>query len=111
MVEIQYKREIVNVRRIYEVVHWKLIVKRIFRRIRFAFQWQELLSWPYESCERCGHCFRVCWSANNKKWREVYGSESGCLCVDCFIELANKRGIKLDSSSIERIEIFNPQGR
>lgn len=91
------------------MVHWKLVLKRIFRRICYVLCIRELLTWPYESCERCGHCFRLCWSVKDNKWIEVMGHEEGCLCIDCFIELAYKKGIFIQKSDIERIEVFNPE--
>lgn len=90
------------------MVNYKLIIKRIFRRIFYVFKWRELLNWEYESCERCGHCFRLYWKTKNSKWIEVYGGENGCLCIDCFIELANKKNIPLVKNDIEKIELFNP---
>lgn len=88
------------------MVHWKLVTKRILRRLRFAFRWKELLNWEYESCERCGHCFKICWSARDQKWVEVYGSDDGCLCIDCFVELAEERGISVEPEDIERMGLF-----
>lgn len=90
-------------------IFWKLFIRRIFHRICYIFYFREPAIWQYESCERCDHCFRLCWSAKNEKWIEVYGNNSGCLCIDCFIELANKKEIILEKSDIERIELFNPK--
>jgi len=36
----------------------------------------------------------------------VYGSDKGTLCIDCFAELAEKKGIHLTAEDIGRIEFF-----
>jgi Na+-translocating ferredoxin:NAD+ oxidoreductase RnfC subunit len=89
------------------MVHWKLILKRILRRIRYIFILRDLLSWEYESCERCGHCFRICWSVKDEKWIAVHGDDSGCLCIDCFIELAHAKNIEINNDDIE-MQLFIP---
>jgi len=86
-----------------------IFLKRFFRRLRFAFHFKEMYSWPYESCDRCGHLFKLLWSASDKKWEEVTGSENGCLCVSCFIEKANEKNISINSLDITRLEVFNPK--
>ena len=91
------------------IVHWSLIAKRILRRIKYVFILRDLITWPYESCNRCGHCFKVCWNTKNDLWLTVYGSEGGCLCIDCFIELANKKGITIHETDIGTLELFNPR--
>lgn len=93
----------------FNVIHWSLIVKRIFRRFCYIFKIRELIIWPYESCERCGHCFHICWTAKDDKWIEVYGNENGCLCLDCFIELANAKNIDITQDDIEFMKLFNPK--
>jgi len=94
-----------------KMMYWQILIHRIIprllRRVRFAFCLKELSTWEYESCRRCGHCFRLCWQVSDDKWIAVHGNEGGCLCIDCFIELANKRGIKINNSDI-RMELFNP---
>jgi hypothetical protein len=85
-----------------------LISKRFFRRLKFAFKFDEIITWQYESCQRCGHCFKLNWSARDDKWLEVLGNEDGCLCIDCFIEVAKEKNVIITQHDIERMEIFNP---
>jgi len=40
---------------------------------------------------------------------EVMGSEDGCLCIDCFVELGRNKWIEIVGKDIERMEIFNPE--
>ena len=82
----------------------KLVLKRLLRRV--AYLWRGRLIWEYESCERCGHCYRLLWWAKDDVWLAVYGSEKGTLCIDCFAELAEKKGIHLTAEDIGRIEFF-----
>ena len=85
----------------------KLILLRLLRRI--AYIWRGRLVWEYESCERCGHCYRLAWWAKDGVWRAVYGSDKGTLCIDCFAEMAEKKGITLSPHDFERIEFFEPE--
>ncbi|MDD5649302.1 MAG: hypothetical protein PHF86_02610 [Candidatus Nanoarchaeia archaeon] len=92
------------------MVNWKIIVKRVLRRIKYVFILKDLINWEYESCKRCGHCFRLLWSVKDELWRKVTGSVDdggGSLCVDCFIELALQKNIKISNDDI-LIELFNP---
>lgn len=91
-----------------KILWFILCLKRFIRRIRYAFYFREIVSWRNESCDRCGHCFRLCWSVRDEKWLEVCGSDDGCLCLDCFVELANRRGIGLVQTDIERMDLFTP---
>jgi hypothetical protein len=90
------------------MIHWKIILKRIIRRIKYVFYFRELVTWKYESCERCGHCYKLLWSTTDKIWFEVHENMNGCLCLDCFIELAKRKKIELNEDSIKLLEIFNP---
>lgn len=90
------------------MIHYKLVFKRIIRRIKYVFNLHEILTWSFESCEKCGHCFKLMWSIKNEKWIKVMGTDNGCLCIDCFIEIAKKKNIKITQNDFETIEIFNP---
>lgn len=88
-----------------------MIMRRLFRRIRWFlfYQWHTLL-WPYESCQRCGKAFQICWSVEDVYWQKVIGvsdDSGGSLCIDCFIELANDLKITIPDEAF-RIEIFQP---
>lgn len=90
-----------------KIVHWKLITKRIFRRIRFIFFLKDMITWEYESCIRCGHCYRVLWKISDEKWNAVKGDQNGCLCIDCFLEMANNKNIVINANDIQ-VKVFNP---
>jgi hypothetical protein len=83
-----------------------LKIKRLFRRLRYVFMLRSL-SWKYESCRDCGHCFRLVWSVKDGIWNEVMGNGDGILCLDCFIERADMKGIYLKKEYFD-IEIFIP---
>jgi hypothetical protein len=91
------------------MMFWVLIAKRILRRIKYIFIFKEIISWKYESCERCGHCFRLVWSVKDPLWKAVYGSSNGCLCFDCFVELAMRQNIELTKDDIVKLEVFLPK--
>ena len=64
--------------------------------------------WEYESCDRCGCCYRLVTNWADTKWIEVVGTESGCLCLDCFVALAQERGVILSPTAVELLWIFDP---
>lgn len=84
----------------------KLIIKRILRRLKYVFMFRSL-SWKYESCTDCGHCFRLVWSVKDAIWNEVMGSGDGILCLDCFVERSVKKGVRLSDNDFE-IKTFLP---
>lgn len=79
-------------------------IKRILRRIKYVFLFRSL-GWVNESCQDCGHCFRLVWSVKDEIWNEVMGSGDGILCLDCFIERAESKGIPIKEEDFE-IKIF-----
>lgn len=92
------------------MVHWSMITRRMFRRVRYVFTLSGLLTWEYESCKRCGHCFHICWTVKNELWEAVTGAKDGgggSLCIDCFVELAQVTKIRLDPEDIH-MELFTP---
>jgi len=87
---------------------WKLVLIRIWRRLKYVFRFRSL-TWEYESCIDCGHCFRLNWSARDAVWFAVVGTkEGGSLCLDCFVERAEKKGFKLAPYDIEYLLFFSP---
>ena len=93
------------------MVHPKIIVKRIFNRLKYVFIWKELFTWPYESCKRCGHCFKQQWSVADEVWKkvmEVSDSGGGSLCLDCFIEVAKRKRVPVKGSDFDVVKFFIP---
>lgn len=88
----------------------RIFVKRLFRRLKYILQFKEMITWKYESCKNCGHCFKVCWSVKDSLWRSVMGvsdSGGGSFCVDCFIERARNKHINIMKNDIT-MELFTP---
>lgn len=87
------------------------IVKRFFRRfknrLKACFRFREMWFWDYESCERCGSCFRVAYLVKDEIWNSVYGSSEGCLCINCFLELASKKKVLVTPDSFKWLCLFN----
>lgn len=85
--------------------------RRIFRRIKYVFLFRGM-SWKYESCQDCGHCFRLVWSVKDYIWRAVTGDKDGglenILCLDCFVDRATKKGVAIKEEDFD-IEIFLPE--
>ena len=89
-----------------------MTLKRLYRRARWLLfsQWRNLTlgSWEYESCQHCGKSFRVRWTVEDQYWRQVVGvtdSGGGSYCVDCFVELALRRGVDIPPEAY-RLDIF-----
>lgn len=69
------------------------------------------LDWEYESCIDCGRGFRVLWSVKDELWQKVRGVPNdggGSLCVGCFVERAEKKGIHITREDFEIFKFFNP---
>jgi len=69
------------------------------------------LSWVYEFCKDCGHCFRIVWSVKDDMWEKVTGAADGgggSLCLDCFVEKAEKKGIKVTEEDFT-VNVFIPE--
>jgi hypothetical protein len=93
----------------------KIALMRLMRRVKWLIvhQWNTLTlrQWPYESCKRCGKTFHLVWNVEDRYWREVMGvldDSGGSLCLDCFIECAERRGINVPSKSIS-LKVFMPK--
>jgi hypothetical protein len=92
------------------VILYRTAIKRIFRRIKYVFT-KELFEWPYESCRRCGHCFKVQWNVRDEKWKEVIGvldEGGGSFCIDCFLEIADNKYVEIKPSDFTILEYFDP---
>lgn len=89
------------------MIRWSLVAfTRFIRRLRHAFRW-EVWSWKYESCQRCGSCFRMPGIWLDGTWNLI-ADPKATLCVDCFLVLAYEKGIRIDKEDIQRLYIFNP---
>ena len=85
----------------------RLVIKRLYRRLKYVFLFRSL-TWRYESCTDCGHCFRLVWSVKDEIWNKVMGNGNGILCLDCFVERAKKMGVEISKYDFE-IKIFLPE--
>ena len=84
-------------------------LKRLSRRFRYLLRWREMWSWEYESCKHCGSCYRLTTGWIDSTWIQVNGGYGGCLCIDCFLTLAQKKRIVIDIKDIERTWVFDPK--
>lgn len=88
-----------------------IVFKRLFRRLcYFPCFLLEALIWPYESCAYCGTTYRISCNTSDEIWQQVVGNPDLCLCPDCFVRLAECKGIKLTTKDVE-IWIFSPKGK
>jgi len=93
----------------YKIMSTKLFLKVFFRRLRFAFRLKEIWKWEYENCRRCGINYRLPIGIEDSIWIKVNGRLGGCLCVNCFLILANKKGIRIEKDHFVRMGVFNPE--
>ena len=88
-----------------------LFVRRFCRRLRFTFRFREMWDWEYESCNRCGINYRLPIDVQNDVWIVVNGKEGGCLCVNCFLQIAEEKGFIVKKEHIHQLYVFNPKGK
>ena len=67
----------------------KLFLRRLIRRLRFAFRFREMWKWKFESCQRCGACLHVVYKIPDEQWKVIMGHSGGILCLNCLFELAS----------------------
>lgn len=61
------------------------------------------MKWPGETCDCCTREQRLAWSVSDNLWMRVviaYYYKS-VLCLECFLRMAENRGITIDKSDIE----------
>jgi len=91
-------------------IYKRYIIKRILATLKFIpHQLHMDLTWKYETCERCGRPFHICWWTSNELWNKYSGHSdgSGDLCPDCFIELCLIAEKELKDSDIKMVP-FQP---
>lgn len=77
------------------------ILIRIKNRLKYLIT-RDLFYWEGESCKRCGRTQRTSWSVSDNLWYKVHGGEYGNVkCLDCFLEIASRSGVKIKKSDIE----------
>ena len=86
---------------------YRTFLYRLRCRIRNCFRIRDMWQYDYESCGRCGNNFNVAYILYDKKWVEIYGNDGGCLCVDCLMDMANKKGIFLKKEDFRWLCLFN----
>ena len=65
-------------------------------------------NWNYESCDRCGSCYKLLTDWSDELWVKINGSKFGCLCPECVISIAQERKIEINKNDIELIWLFDP---
>lgn len=89
----------------------KRFSSRFLRRLRNAFRWKEIWNWKYESCSRCGSCYRVPTGWRDHVWLKINnGKFGGCLCLDCAVVIAQEKRVDIKLEDIERIWVFSETG-
>jgi len=66
--------------------------------------------WEYESCNRCGNCYRLPYIVKDDIWLKINGREGGCLCFNCFIQIANEKNVLVQLEDIEVLWVFQKEG-
>jgi hypothetical protein len=95
---------------------YAILRHRVWRRAKNRLKYlindlSDLWSWEFESCERCGRCFRLAYSVDDEIWEAVYGSEDGCLCPECFLVLAEKQYVYVEPEHFDWLSIFTKEGQ
>jgi hypothetical protein len=91
----------------WERIIWcRVFFGRFFRRLCYTLRLKQMWTFECESCDHCGRCYHLPTLWRDEIWLAVNGQDSGCLCAECFIELALKRGIDVGVGDIELLWIF-----
>lgn len=86
----------------------QIFARRLRRRLLHLLSFREQWEWEYESCERCGSCFRLAYDLCDDAWQHLYGSDGGCLCLSCAIVQAEERGRIIRPEHIHWLALFYP---
>jgi len=81
--------------------------KRFLWRLRYAFRLREICTWKCESCRHCGINYRLLIGIRDDIWIAVNGKERGCLCVNCFLQIAQEKNIKILDEHIRKLYVFS----
>jgi len=85
---------------------FKIFLARLINTFRFKEMW----TWEYEYCGRCGSCYRIPVGWDTAVWIKINNGLNGCLCGDCAVIMAEKRGVKISANDINRMWLFDPRG-
>jgi hypothetical protein len=87
-----------------------IIFNRFIARLKHVFRFSEIISWEYETCGMCGMDYRLAIGIEDSKWITVNGKSGGCLCLNCFLKMAEKKNITIDYDDFIHLWVFNPHG-
>jgi len=64
------------------------------------------IPWHGEICKICYNSQRIAWRTNDEIWETVVPSvlQNYTICLDCFLNLADSKNIKIDKKDIEIID-------
>lgn len=83
-----------------------MYLKRFIRRLKYCCIWSKLdQRIQKQSCTRCGRFIWLDFHIKDTKWNHIT-SEDNCLCIDCLIEIANNKNIKIDKDDITLLLIM-----
>ncbi len=85
------------------------LTRRFKKKVKYLANLRSFF-WECESCMDCGHCFRIAWTIKDEVWMSVMPDDGGCLCLDCFIERAEQKGIQIMASDFDWLAIFSTLG-
>lgn len=81
-------------------------LRRFKNRLKVLLRFDEMWNWECESCENCGNCFRIGYDVKDEVWKGLYGSEGGCLCLDCAIKAGLEKGITIKPKDFKTLYLF-----
>jgi hypothetical protein len=85
-------------------------IERFISKIKYILQFREMWSWPYESCDNCGKCYRMVYRIKDETWLKINEKDGGCLCVDCLLSIAQRKKISFSIEDFIHLWVFNPDG-
>jgi hypothetical protein len=85
---------------------FRRLLRRFKNRLKPLFRLRELWRWEFESCERCGACFKLAYTLRDGAWNALYGSDNGCLCLNCAAEKALDQKLLITPRDFEYLSLF-----
>lgn len=81
---------------------------RLFKRI-ISINLIKLYTWEYESCFKCGSLYRIVYYLKDDIFMKITGNDNHCYCLECILNIAEKKNIQITIDDFVRLWLFNPE--
>lgn len=89
----------------------KIKIRRFIIRLKHAFRFKEIVKWEYETCDKCGIDYRLSCAIKDSVWVKVNNRKEGCLCINCFLKIAQEKKVGVKREDILWLWVFDPEDK